>query len=200
MCRRVGESPRIRLNIWSEMYDSRMIRILQHQPQDVKFPYKVSHLQDNQNVPLKRFRPKMLPTNYSTPPQRHNVAAPPIRTTDDKSKGPAECVRIVLPSERAKLGVLSLPFYEDVFSSSSRTRPGFLSIENAPIVQHRAMIRGRPLTKWVSFEDSVSPCGQGNVLQFLCIANQNPMQSQVDVQSCWSRSTHLSVDGILHKS
>ena len=77
--------------------------------------------------------------------------------TSDNVKRPAQaCVRLVQPSEWAKLDVCTYPFYADVFEHPDRSSPDMLTIERTPIVQRRAPFVGRDPVVWSLFHGA--PC------------------------------------------
>ena len=101
---------------------------------------------------------------------RHKPTAPPVKTLNGGVQDPADCARIILPSEWAKLDILTLPFYEEVYGGDQKSRPGSLNIEFTPIVQHRTVLTGHKLTIWAEYNDAVCPCERGDVVRFPCNA------------------------------
>jgi len=81
---------------------------------------------------------------------------------------PSTEVRLVLPSEWAKLDVATYPFYADVFENADRSRPDFLSIEDAPIVQQRAISMGKELRVWAAYDNVIYPTHIGDVIKIPC--------------------------------
>ena len=130
---------------------------------------------------------------------RQRAARSTVKTADGEAKDAGDCVRLVLPSEWAKLDVLSLPFYNDVYSCHDNTRPGMLSIENAPMVQHRASVTGATLTMWADYENAVCPCEEGDVLRFPCYSGRLSAENE-SVTSSWSRGTRNAQDGSAHET
>ena len=47
----------------------------------------------------------------------------PIKTCDAGRKDPADCARVILPSEWTKIDVLTFPFYTDVYNGDASSRP-----------------------------------------------------------------------------
>jgi len=75
-------------------------------------------------------------------------------------------VRVVLPSDWARLDVSSYPFYTDVYQNPNQQYPGFVSIENAPIVHDRSSYGGRTINIWAAYDACVIPCIMGDVLRY----------------------------------
>ena len=106
--------------------------------------------------------------------------------TDDGKKRPAQaCVRLVLPSEWAKLDVCTYTFYSDVFEHPSKDTLEHLSIENAPIVQRRAPFIGKELVLWSLFEGAPSVTKQGDTVDIQCAARPNPVEDRRAVSEEW---------------
>ena len=129
---------------------------------------------------------------FDTP--KHRVATKLVQTSDGETKDPRDCVRVVLPSEWAKLDVLCLPFYRDVFMSDCSSRPGLLDIENTPIVQQRAKVTGATLTMWADYDGAVCPCEVGDRLRFPC--NNTADVSEESIAACWVHGTRVASDGV----
>ena len=121
--------------------------------------------------------------HLSTLPRARATAAP-VKTVNAGLQDPADCARVILPSEWAKLDVLTLPFYEEVFGGNLNSRPGSMNIEYAPIVQHRSVLTGHKLTLWAEYDDAVCPCEKGDVIRFPC--NNGPAgQSSEEIAASW---------------
>ena len=103
-------------------------------------------------------------------------------------KKPAQaCVRMVLPSEWAKLDVCTYTFYSDVYEHPQRASPQFLSIENAPIVQRRAPFIGREVTLWSLFSGAPCVTKQGDTVDVPCAARPVQVEHGRVVLEEWFR-------------
>ena len=59
-----------------------------------------------------------------------------VQTDTDLRKSAQACVRLVLPSEWAKLDVCTYTFYSDVYEHPQRDSTKLLTIETSQIVQN----------------------------------------------------------------
>ena len=77
-------------------------------------------------------------------------------------------MRVVLPSQWAKLDVATLPFYTEVFEQHTDIRNRDLSIEESMIVRDRGAAIGKNVRLWAKFKDAVCLADYGDVLTFPC--------------------------------
>ena len=93
-----------------------------------------------------------------------------IQSVNAGIKNVEYCAAVVLPSEWAKLDILSYHFYHDVYESDQIHRP--VSIEKSPIVQHRLKATNKTPTTWADYKNAPCPMEIGDTLLFPC--NGNP--------------------------
>ena len=92
-------------------------------------------------------------------------------TTEHHGDQRAEhCIRVVYPSEWAKIDVSTPSFYGDVFENPSREDKSFLSIERSPLVRSRAAFVGRACSVWASYGGVPTVSTPGDTLRFPCAA------------------------------
>jgi len=108
---------------------------------------------------------------------------------------PSTEIRLVLPSEWAKLDVSTYPFYADVFENSDRARPDFLSIEDAPIVQQRAISIGQELRLWATYDNAMYPTQLGDVINIPC-SKGTPLECSLPE---WPEQCDIDTSGVLIK-
>ena len=111
-----------------------------------------------------------------------------IQTHDKREKPARSCVRVVLPSDWAKLDVCTYTFYEDVFEHPQRDSSEFLSVEQTPIVQRRAPFIGSELTLWSLFAGVPCISRQGDTVSIPCSGKPSQVENQRDVQDDWFTS------------
>ena len=97
-----------------------------------------------------------------------NASGPRRITATGGHNRPGACVRIVVPSDWARVDMSSDIFYRNVFESSESRNPESQTIEDAPIVQNREIVCGAELVVWADFNDAVCPCEVGDKVQFPC--------------------------------
>ena len=65
--------------------------------------------------------------------------------SDVSSREAKDCVRLILPTEWAKMDVISLPFYNAVFNDSGDVKQGQVDVEYTAVVHDRAeVLRDKP--------------------------------------------------------
>ena len=79
---------------------------------------------------------------------------------------PADCVRIVKPSEWTFLDLSNYIFFRNVFERPKNNNPETQSIEDSPIVQNREIVCGSELVMWATQLNAVGPCKRGYKVQF----------------------------------
>lgn len=94
-----------------------------------------------------------------------------VKTIQDQLSDPRDCVRIVLPSEWAKMDIITLPIYKQLFNISVTHNKNYLSIEKAPIVEDRS--RGKYLgarcSLWVSVKGTILPTEVNDRVDIHCL-------------------------------
>lgn len=122
-------------------------------------------------------------------------SGPRVKTVNSGLQDPGDCARVVMPSEWAKMDVLSLPFYQDVFGEdASSTRSSKYCFEQSAIVQHRAIATGDKPTMWAEYNDAVCPCERGDVLRFPCNSRPSGQEGEA-IAHCWVQAARRSNDG-----
>ena len=118
--------------------------------------------------------------------------------TKNAGRKPAQaCVRLVLPSEWAKLDVCTYTFYSDVYEHPLRESPEHLSIESAPIVQLRAPVIGNVAKLWCNYGGAPCLTTQGDVVDIPCAARPRQADKSYELEDHWFRadpkgsSTHV---------
>ena len=109
--------------------------------------------------------------------------------TDANVMKPAlSCVRMVLPSEWAKLDVCTYTFYSDVYEHPSQATHEHLTIENAPIVQFRDAIIGKNPVLWSLFSGAPCVTKQWDTVDIPCAARPTPAEKNRSVDDDWFRA------------
>ena len=127
-----------------------------------------------------------------------------IKSVNSGEKNVEDCAVIVLPSEWAKIDVLSYHFYRDVYESDHIHRP--MSIEKSPIVQHRRRVNNEKETLWAEFKNACCPTEMGDVIRFPCnaapagvdvpsIGNHWRVETTTTVEIYGERTTEINVHG-----
>ena len=111
---------------------------------------------------------------------------PLVRSANNGYQDPSDCARIVLPSEWAKLDVLSLAFYNDVYVEQKDSRSRKYDIEQSPIVQHRSVLTEKELTLWADFNDCVCHVEEGDIVDFPCSKEVGGKRDR-HIRKSWSR-------------
>ena len=111
-----------------------------------------------------------------------------VRTHDGRDVPSRSCVRIVLPSEWAKLDVCTYTFYADEYEHPMRESPEFLNIERTPIVQRRAPFIGQELTFWALFADVPCVTRQGDTVDIPCVGEPKQVEHRREVERDWFAS------------
>lgn len=93
-----------------------------------------------------------------------------LKLKDGRERNVEDCAVVILPSEWAKMDVLSYHFYHDVYESDQMHRP--VSIEKSPIVQHRSQVTNEMETMWAEYKNACCPVAVGDTVSFPC--NQRP--------------------------
>jgi len=92
-----------------------------------------------------------------------------VRDSTNNLRDPRDCVRIVLPSEWARLDISTLPIYNAMFNGGS-TSKNELSIEQASLIseRNRAKYIGDRRFLWARYQQTVLPSSQGDSLTITC--------------------------------
>ena len=125
----------------------------------------------------------------------HEEPIEKVKTDNAGLKSVRDCVRIVLPSEWAKVDVITDGFFKSVYEQCDDDYPEALSIENAPIIQHRRIICGVDLVLWALYNDAVCPCEYGDNVTFNCNKPVRTVEKGGLYESAW---TVTSVQGTPH--
>lgn len=92
--------------------------------------------------------------------QHRSETTTKLRTNSNGMQDARDCVRLILPSEWAKLDVITQPIYEEIFNDSptSNSRKGF-AIETSPLVQakDRSVYTGGRVTLWADYLGTLLP-------------------------------------------
>ena len=91
-----------------------------------------------------------------------------IRSVNAGWKHAGDCVRIVMPSEWAKLDIATDCFFKSVFEQVETSHQDIISIERSPIIQHRRIYCGEDTVLWSLYRDAVCPCEQNDHVTFNC--------------------------------
>ena len=120
-----------------------------------------------------------------------------VQTKNAGSKAAIDSVRLILPSEWAKLDVCTYTTYTDIFEHPNRDSPEHLSIESTPIVNSRATFVGEKLGVWCSFEGAPCVAKQGDVLDIPCAGAPIQVDKRRTISQSWIRaeSEEKSVPG-----
>ena len=115
--------------------------------------------------------------------------------TDLNEKKPAlACVRMVLPSEWAKLDIATYTFYSDVYEHPDRGNPEFLSVETAPIVHSRAAFVGHKTVLWSLFCGAPCVTNEGDTVEIPCAAMPGQAEHSRNVANDWFRAEPRTTD------
>jgi len=107
------------------------------------------------------------------------VRRAPVHVTGVQALPTPGKVRIVLPSDWAKIDVATYTFYSDVFENPGRNRLDFISIEDSPLVQRRSISIGKELCLWASYQGTASPTNLGDCIKIPCSHGQGLNVSQL---------------------
>ena len=118
-----------------------------------------------------------------------------MKTDNAGLKSVRDCVRIVLPSEWAKVDMITDGFFKCVYEQSDDDYPEAFSIENSPIIQHRRLTCGVDLVLWALYNDAVCPCEFGDHVTFNC---NKPVRTAGKGHSYESSWTVTGVQGTPH--
>lgn len=140
---------------------------------------------------LKRVSFPRIDVTYLGRKEHHRTCRKKINSRNAGMKNVQDCAAIVLPSEWAKLDVLSYHFYHDVYESDQMHRP--VSIEKSPIIQHRTRAMNEVPTIWANYKNAPCPVDIGDTLLFPC--NGLPRGAAASsITSSWKVSNKSSVD------
>ena len=108
-----------------------------------------------------------------------------VQTSNAGRKPAMDCVRVVLPSEWAKLDVCTYTTYADIFEHHRGEVHEHLSIEYAPVVQWRAPFIGNKLVFWTSFNGTPCIARCGDVIDIPCTATPLQVDRRRSVHDMW---------------
>ncbi len=90
-----------------------------------------------------------------------------ISSSNNGKQDPRECVRLVLPSEWAKLDLLTSPIFNNIYNLSSSKK---LCIENTPLSSNnlkQKYVSGR-CSLWARYKNTVLPTDLDDIIQMQC--------------------------------
>jgi len=91
-----------------------------------------------------------------------------VRTQNAGEQHPQDCMRLVLPSEWAKLDVAMYPFYRDVYEARTEDGTRCPSIEKSAMILDRAAAIGLERALWVTYRDAMCRARFGDTISFPC--------------------------------
>ena len=122
----------------------------------------------------------------------HNIGRPrgtsvikTVKTVNAGRKPAQACVRIIMPSEWAKLDIATFTFYSDVYEHPRKRKEDHLTIENSAIVQRRAPFIGREANLWVWFKGVPAVANERDVVSIPCAARPTQAEQSRIVDEDW---------------
>ena len=112
-----------------------------------------------------------------------------VRTENAGVKPAHACIRIVKPSEWARLDVCTYPFYADVYENPSRDHLDHLSIEQAPMVHHRFAFTSRDQVLWSTVNGVPCITSAGDTVSIPCSARPICPAQGRKVHQAWMSET-----------
>ncbi len=96
-----------------------------------------------------------------------------VSTISNEEKDPRDCARIILPSEWAKLDILTLHIYRSIFGDLSKQSQR-LCIEQSPLVSenYRSRYVSGRCSLWASFRGTVTPTSLNDSVTLTCTSIQ----------------------------
>lgn len=108
-----------------------------------------------------------------------------VKTCNAGRKPAQACVRVIMPSEWAKLDIATYTFYTDVYDHPDRNKPDNLTIETSPIIQRRAPFIGREPKLWVWYKGVPCIAGDRDVIRVPCATRPSPVEKSRAVHDHW---------------
>ena len=117
-----------------------------------------------------------------------------VQSSNAGAKPAIDCIRVVLPSEWAKLDVCTYTTYADMFEHHKGGTHEHLSIEYAPVVQWRAPFIGNRLKLWASFKGTPCIARCGDVIDIPCTARPVQVDRRRSVHHMWFEQTQNELE------
>ena len=151
-------------------------------------PYKTIRRQMRTNLAQWCFPTSSVKFVEGTEEPRGFRTSKKVLTAANVRKPAQSCVRLVLPSDWAKLDVATYTFYSDVYEHPGRESSEHLTIESSPVVQHRDAIIGKRAVLWSLFSGAACVKKQGDTVDIICAARPTQAEHKRTVSTAWFRA------------